>query len=82
MRWHTFFAATVSLLVMSQSQAHRLPEGVTTISYSVGDETVDIVHRLHVHDAELGLAELLRDPQLTSLQLPRPYRREAIRSVL
>jgi hypothetical protein len=65
LRWHTFFAVVLSLAAMSQSQAHRLPEGVTTISSGGSGETVDIVHRLHVHDAELGLAELLQNPQLT-----------------
>lgn len=45
--------------------AHRVPEGLTTISYNPNTGMTDIVHRLHVHDAELGLAEIMQDAQLT-----------------
>ncbi len=42
-----------------------MPEGLTTLSYNSATGTTEIIHRLHVHDAELGLAEKLQNPQFT-----------------
>lgn len=42
-----------------------MPEGLTTISYNPKTDRTEIVHRLHVHDAETGLAEILQNAQFT-----------------
>jgi len=42
-----------------------MPEGLTTIRYNRTTDSTEIVHRLHVHDAATGLAEILQDPQFT-----------------
>jgi hypothetical protein len=55
----------VLLLTASQCFAHRMPEGLTTIGLNPNTGRIDIVHRLHIHDAELGLAEIMQDAQLT-----------------
>jgi len=54
----TLFAATTCL-------AHRVPECMTTIERNPNTGTIEIVHRLHAHDAEQALAAALRKPQLT-----------------
>lgn len=53
------------LLLPVGSHAHRMPEGLTTLSYNSDTGNTEIIHRLHVHDAELGLAENLQNPQFT-----------------
>lgn len=47
------------------SFAHRVPEGLTTIARNANTGAIEIVHRLHTHDAERALSELLQKPQLT-----------------
>jgi len=42
--------------------AHRLPGSLTSISVNQSTGVVEIVHRLHYHDAETGLAQLLGMP--------------------
>jgi hypothetical protein len=53
------FAATLA-------QADRQPLGLTTIKRSPTSGAVEIIHRLHTHDAELGLNTLL-DQRIVSL---------------
>lgn len=42
-----------------------MPEGLTTISYNPTTDSTEVVHHLHVHDAETGLAEILQNAQFT-----------------
>jgi hypothetical protein len=62
----TALPGLIALLLSSAvSQAHRLPEGLTTVSYNPTTASTEIVHRLHVHDAETGLAEIMQNAQFT-----------------
>lgn len=54
----------VALIGGALAEAHRMPEGLTTVTPNPNTRRVDIVHRLHVHDAELALAEVLQDAHL------------------
>lgn len=44
-----------------QAQAHRLPLTTTEIRWNTQTSALEVIHNLHVHDAELGLALLLND---------------------
>ena len=44
--------------------AHRLPECLTTVEAIQSENRIEVVHRLHRHDAEAGLAQRLREPNL------------------
>lgn len=54
---------SVLLFGASITLAHRVPEGLTTIELNENTETIEIVHRLHNHDVELALSEILNDPR-------------------
>ena len=45
--------------------AHRLPESLTTIRENATTGNVEIVHRLHAHDAEIALSEALQQPRIS-----------------
>jgi hypothetical protein len=45
--------------------AHRMPGSLTLIELNEGAGTIEVTHRLHRHDAELGLASASDDPHLT-----------------
>jgi len=53
------------LCAATQLSAHRLPGSLTSISLNQSNGVVEIVHRLHYHDAETGLAQLLGMPGLS-----------------
>jgi hypothetical protein len=61
---HRIVLCSLALMVGALAHAHRMPEGLTTITPNANTGRVDIVHRLHVHDAELALAEVLQDAHL------------------
>lgn len=56
--WLLLFAAAATL-------AHRAPGSVSTIEFNPRSGMTEIVHRLHLHDAELGVASVLEDPSLS-----------------
>lgn len=56
--WLLLFAAAVTF-------AHRAPGSVSTIEFNPRSGMTEIVHRLHLHDAELGVAAVLDDPSLS-----------------
>ncbi len=45
--------------------AHRVPESLTTIRENTTTGNVEIVHRLHAHDAEIALSEALQQPRIS-----------------
>ena len=63
-------AALIGLLLLfCQAAAHRQPVGLTAIEFNVDSGTTEIVHRFHRHDAELGLVQLLRKPDVLLIDL-------------
>ncbi len=60
------FIASLALLGMaSVCQAHRGPACLTTIEWNELSGQTEIVHRLHTHDAELGVGSALDLPGLS-----------------
>ena len=59
-------AGTVCLLaglfLSMSASAHRLPMGMTTVTYNPETDAVEIVHRLHRHDAEQAMVEVIAEP--------------------
>ena len=63
-RCHPFIAVAVLGFALS-SAAHRAPGSLTTIEWNPASEKTEIVHRLHSHDAELGVGAALDIPDLS-----------------
>lgn len=53
------------LLCVDPATAHRAPGSLSTIEYNPRTDKTEIVHRLHSHDAELGVGTMLEMPGLT-----------------
>ena len=51
------------------AQAHRLPVTTTAITWNEDTHALEIIHHLHVHDAEEGLAVLHNKPGLSLFDL-------------
>ena len=49
--------------------AHRAPGSLSTIEYNPRTGNTEIVHRLHSHDAELGIGAVIERPDLSVLSL-------------
>jgi hypothetical protein len=49
--------------------AHREPGSLTTIKWNASSSKTEIVHRLHSHDAELGVGQVLGIADLSALDL-------------
>jgi len=58
-------AAIAVLGISSSSFAHRTPGSLTTIRWNEASGRTEIVHRLHTHDAELGVGSSLDIPDLS-----------------
>lgn len=58
-------AAFTLLCFAAQLPAHRLPGSLTSIALNQSTGVIEIVHRLHYHDAETGLARILGIPDLS-----------------
>lgn len=52
-------AVLLALALPLLADAHRAPVCLTTVRLNPSTDITEIVHRLHVHDAEVALAELL-----------------------
>lgn len=61
--------ALSALLFAVSAPAHRAPGSLTTVEWNEQTGRTEIVHRLHSHDAELGIGELLGQPKLSVLSL-------------
>ena len=59
MRANTAIAATAALCVAALAFAHRMPGSISTVKRSASGDVIEIIHRLHSHDAELGVAAVL-----------------------
>jgi hypothetical protein len=59
------FIALALLCAATQLSAHRLPGSLTSIALNQSTGVIEIVHRLHYHDAETGLARILGIPDLS-----------------
>lgn len=61
--------AVCGLVVAGLAVAHRAPGSLSTVEYNPSNNTTEIVHRLHSHDAELGAGTMLEQPDLSVLTL-------------
>lgn len=51
------------------ASAHREPGSLTTIEFNAETGRTEIVHRLHSHDAELGIGTILDRPGISTLDV-------------
>ena len=65
MRHHHLLTVLLALALPLAAAAHRAPECLTTVRLNPSTENVEVVHRLHVHDAEVALANVLGEPQFS-----------------
>lgn len=58
------------LATAAAASAHRAPGTLSTIAFNAHSGRVEIVHRLHLHDAALGVGSVIDDPflQLDNLE--------------
>ena len=63
------FTFAVTVFVTAFAFAHRMPGSLSTIKTNPNTDTIEIIHRLHIHDAELGMVVLTGERQLTLDQL-------------
>jgi hypothetical protein len=59
----------VTIFVTAFAFAHRMPGSLSTIKTNAETGIIEIIHRLHIHDAELGMVVLTGERQLTLEQL-------------
>ncbi len=57
------------LCLSLSASAHRMPMGMTTVTYNPATDSVEIVHRLHRHDAEEAMVQVIGEPGVDLLQL-------------
>lgn len=62
-------ACAVTIFVTALASAHRMPGSLSTIKTNAETGIIEIIHRLHIHDAELGMVVLTGERQLTLEQL-------------
>lgn len=69
-RWCASLAALLAgLCLAGNAWAHRLPESLTTVEYNPASGSVEIVHRLHRHDAEQVMIALIDQPGVSLADL-------------
>ena len=61
--------AIAALGLALTASAHREPGSLTSIEWNEASGKTEIVHRLHSHDAELGIGAALDRPDLSALDL-------------
>jgi hypothetical protein len=65
-RWRWALATLAcTLLGFGPASAHRMPGSLSTIKTNPTSGSIEIIHRLHNHDAELGMITLLGDRTIT-----------------
>lgn len=57
------------LTVANTASAHRMPGSLSTIKKNPNTGSIEVIHRLHNHDAELGLITILNDRSISLEQL-------------
>lgn len=65
-RWLALAIATVSC---AAALAHRAPGSLSTVEFNQRTGKTEIVHRLHTHDAELGVGAVIERADLSVLSL-------------
>jgi len=65
MRGNAVIAVVAALGVAVLAHAHRMPGSISTVKYSTSGERIEIIHRLHSHDAELALASVLGESRIS-----------------
>lgn len=63
------YACAVTIFITAFAFAHRMPGSLSTIKTNAETGIIEIIHRLHIHDAELGMVVLTGERQLTLDQL-------------
>ena len=67
-RWRV--AGLLAGLCLSMSVwAHRMPLAMTTVAYNPVTDSVEIVHRLHRHDAEQAMLEVIAQPGVDLMEV-------------
>ncbi|NOX70141.1 MAG: hypothetical protein GXP15_13215 [Gammaproteobacteria bacterium] len=61
--------AAAALGIACSAFAHRAPGSLTTIKWNATSGRTEIVHRLHSHDAELGVGDVLKRVDLSAIDL-------------
>lgn len=61
--------AVAALGLALTASAHREPGSLTSIEWNETSGKTEIIHRLHSHDAELGIGAILDRPDLSVLDL-------------
>lgn len=59
------WVGVAAALIAVDSPAHRMPGSLTTIKTNPASGNVEVIHRLHSHDAELGIITASGDRSLT-----------------
>jgi hypothetical protein len=59
----------VGVGVAFSAAAHRMPLGMTTVEYNPVTDSVEIVHRLHRHDAEEAMVQVIARPGVDLMEL-------------
>lgn len=65
--WATICAALLCIVV--NAHADRQPGSLSTVKLSASSQNIEIIHRLHNHDAELGVIVAMNDRSLSIDQL-------------
>ena len=65
----TYGAAVLLAFTLQSAVAHRAPGSLTTVEWNDRSQRTEIVHRLHSHDAELGVGTVVGDAALSTLTL-------------
>jgi len=63
------YACAATIFVAAFAFAHRMPGSLSTIKPNVNSGVIEVIHRLHIHDAELGMVVLTGERDLTLDQL-------------
>lgn len=66
---HKLIVGIAMLCIAMLSFADRQPGSLSTVKINSATGNVEIIHRLHTHDAELGIVAALDDRSLTMDQL-------------
>lgn len=65
MRCNALIVVTATLCFATQGFAHRMPGSISTVKRSATGDNIEIIHRLHSHDAELAVAAVLGEGRIS-----------------
>lgn len=66
--WHLAWLL-LGLCLSLDVWAHRMPLGMTTVVYNPVTDSVEIVHRLHRHDAEQAMLQVIAEPGVDLMEV-------------